>query len=222
MEPISGTAVVKAAISAAIKHLPKLAQGGRLTPELRDAAYGRFTLSVWAIASSIGSVRAIEPFARPKINFYHRMFRSLLETSMKVQGEFLGAFGALRLVAPTVVADAAMRVAICVGELADVQAGDSISFDERQSDLGSAMIDFTLLCRIDLGVARHPSAPRILWYGPASWVRGARWWLKARRGDWPVLPADAVKQALPERPASSASAPEKAQIELSTTKRQLE
>ncbi|MFY1680884.1 hypothetical protein ACN265_05035 [Micromonospora sp. WMMD730] len=189
MEPVAGGVVLKAAISAAIKQLPKLAQGGRLPPTIRTAAYEHFTASVWSIVTGMISVRAIEPFARPRINYYHKMFQRLLESSMASQADFLGAFGSLRLVAPTRVADAAERVAVCVGDLAEVEVGDDASWAERQSALGAAMLDFTLLCRIDLGVARHPIEPKMHWYRPASWIRSVHWWWsRSRRGEWPALP----------------------------------
>jgi hypothetical protein len=200
VEPISGTTIFTGMIGAAFKQLPKLAQGVRLTPEVRKTAYERFTVSVWSTASSLDSVRMIEPYARPMINYYHKMFQRLVETLMAAQANFLGAFGALRLVAPAVVVGAAERVATCVSELAEVGVGDGPMWDKRQEILGSAMLDFTLLCRIDLGVATHPSAPVTHWYNPVSWVRSAKWWWScSRRGDWPALPeaAHATKSSEP-------------------------
>lgn len=189
MEPTVGAAALKAGL-AAIQQLPKLAaQSGRVSAERRLTAYERFTAAVWSVVESDASARAIQPIAGKTLGgfWYHPMFVRVTERALASHGELLGAYGALRVLAPDAIVNAASEVADCLGDLAAVAVGDHEQHAKQQNAVGLTMLPFELLSRIDLGIERHPSASRMGWT-PASWLGWAKWWWRARRGDWPTLP----------------------------------
>jgi hypothetical protein len=193
VEPAIGSTALKAALAVA-KHLPKLAQSGRVKAEHRMAAYERFSSAVWSAVEGDSSTRSIQPIAA-KIRggfWYHPMFVRSAERTMVSHGELLGAYGALRLVAPNAIVSAAENACECIAELAATTVGDLDRHRDSQDAVGLAMVSFDLLSRIDLGVARHPSAPTLSWHNPGSWGRQLSWLWRVRRGEWPVLPASAV------------------------------
>lgn len=180
-------ATLKAGL-AAIQHLPKLAQSGRVPTDRRVMAYQCFAAAVWSVVESDGSVRAIQPITRKVLGgfWYHPMFVRTMERALAAHSDLLGAYGALRILAPTSVVSAASAVADRLGDLAGTPVGASDEHSRNQNAVGSAMVAFDQICRIDLGVEDHPSMPRAKWT-PASWWRRGRWWFRARRGDWPEL-----------------------------------
>jgi hypothetical protein len=157
-----GSAALKAALAAA-KQLPKLTRSGRVAAEPRLAAYQRFSRAIWAVTESDSSSRAIQPIASKVLGgfWYHPMFVRTVERAMKSHGELLGAYCGLRLVAPNAIVDAAEKAADGVAELAATPVGDFSQHAKCQGAIGSAMIAFDLLCRIDLGIDRHPRAPKL-------------------------------------------------------------
>nr|GID87307.1 hypothetical protein Ade03nite_62310 [Actinoplanes derwentensis] len=188
-------AALKAGL-AAVQHLPKLAQSGRVPVDRRVTAYERFAAAVWAVVESDGSVRAIQPIAGRKFGGglgYHSMFVRITERALMAHGDLLGAYGALRVLAPNVVVSAASEVADRLGNLATTPVGAREQHAENQSAVGFAMVIFDQICRIDLGVEEHPCMPRAGWKPTSWWRRGKWWWQRSRRGDWPDLPPPVIE-----------------------------